>query len=130
MECFKNRKGQYVVSLHRDVIADNYDKVLDTPIFIEKGMVDDNENPLLFNSENNTFNQIKKSEKLLKDETNVPWIVGYVPRDAIDSTTTVTATSFQDQPTDITVNDITNHNRLNSYSSYNPTFYFGQPHKS
>lgn len=107
MECFKNREGQYVVSLHRDVIADNYDKVLDAPVFIEKGMIENNENPLLFNSENNTFNQIKQSEKLLKDETNVPWIVGYVPRDAIDSTTTVTATSYQDQPTDITVNDIT-----------------------
>ena len=107
MECYKNREGQYIVSLHRDVIADNYEKVLDAPVFIEKGMIENNENPLLYNSENNTFNQIKQSEKLLKDETNVPWIVGYVPRDAVESDTTVTATSFQDQPTDITVNNIT-----------------------
>ena len=107
MECYKNRKGQYVVTLHRDVIADNYEKVLEAPVFIEKGMIENNENPLLYNSENNTFNQIKQSEKLLKDETNVPWIVGYVPRDAIAEPTTVTAVSYQDQPTDISVPDIT-----------------------
>ena len=107
LDCSKIRGNQWQLSLRRDLLADYYNEVLNAPVFIEKGMIENNENPLLYNSENNTFNQIKQSEKLLKDETNVPWIVGYVPRDAIAEPTTVTAVSYQDQPTDISVPDIT-----------------------
>ena len=108
MEWYKNREGQYVATLKRDVIADNYYAVLqEAPVFIEKGYVNDSENPLLYNSENNSFNQIKKSEKLIKDETGVAWVVGYIPRDAFPEGATIRGTSYADITANIEVADIT-----------------------
>lgn len=72
----KTRGGQYNLLLHRDVIADYYDTVINAPCFIEKATLD-NDNPLIFNQEDMTFNQIKTSEKPIKDMTQCPWIVGY-----------------------------------------------------
>lgn len=51
------------------------------PCFVEKGIISNNNDPLLFNSENMSFNQIKQSETLLKDKTGCAWIVGYVSQD-------------------------------------------------
>lgn len=70
------RAGQYRLSLYRDVVADWYEDILAAPMFIEKATLQLG-NPLLFNNENMTFNQIKQSEHLLKDKTGCPWIVGY-----------------------------------------------------
>lgn len=78
MEAVRTRRGQYRITLRRDVISDNYNNVLIAPTFIEKATVNKN-SPFIFNSENMGYNQIKKdNEILLKDETNTPWIVGYV----------------------------------------------------
>ena len=75
------RNGQHKLSLLRDVIAEHYSEVIDAPCLVDRAMVDI-ENPLLYNAEgDNTFNQIKQSEHLLKDETNTNWIVGYIARD-------------------------------------------------
>ena len=73
-------KGQYRAALRRDVIADNYDKVINSTMFIEKATLPE-DSPLIFNSENMSVNQIKKSETLLKDTTKCAWICGYVGRD-------------------------------------------------
>ena len=75
----RDRAGQYTLTLHRDLVADHYEELLDdnTKIFIEKATLVDSD-PAIYNSENITFNQIKKSEDLLKDETNCPWVVGYM----------------------------------------------------
>ena len=73
------RSGQYKVSLLRDVIADNIEAILTSPMFVERALLKENDN-LIFNSENITVNQIKTSETLIKDETKVPWIVGYLNR--------------------------------------------------
>ena len=48
-------------------------------MFIEKATLDP-DNPLIFNSENMSYNQIKQSETLLKDGTECAWIVGYMAR--------------------------------------------------
>lgn len=72
--------NQYKVLLHRDVVADNLDKILSSECFIEKAILP-NTNNLIFNKENVSVNQIKKGEHLLKDETGVAWIVGYLPSD-------------------------------------------------
>ena len=72
------RKGQYEVTLRRDVIADNYEKVLTAPVFIEKATVGDND-PAIYNSENMTFNQILSNLETLKDASGCPWLVGYAP---------------------------------------------------
>ena len=83
LEWTRNAKGQYYAKLRRDVVADNYQSIIDAPVFIEKATITDKTDVALFNNESMTFNQIKTSETLLKDLTNCPWIVGYMPGDTI-----------------------------------------------
>ena len=73
------RNGQYELQLRRDLIADAYSDVIKAPVFIEKATLSSTD-PMIFNSENMTYNQIKKSETLLKDGTECAWIVGYMAR--------------------------------------------------
>lgn len=75
----RSRKGQYILTLKRDTVADNIDSILDAPMFVERAMLNDDD-PLIFNDENINVNQIKTGEFNLLDETRVPWIVAYVPR--------------------------------------------------
>ena len=79
-ECERTRKGQYRIALQRDVLAD-FEEALDSPCFIEKGTIDSTSNPLLFNPEGMKFNEIKKDELLIKDNTKCAWLVGYVKKD-------------------------------------------------
>ena len=79
-EVVRTRGGQYTVSLVRDVLADFYDDVKNAPCYIEKAMITDETNPLLFNREGLAVNQIKKEEHLIKDSSGVAWVVGYVAR--------------------------------------------------
>lgn len=79
-ETVYTRKGQWEVKFRRDVLADFYDEVLNATTLIEKATVSDSD-PAIYNQEQVTFNQIKKSEKLLKDKTNTAWLVGYVSTD-------------------------------------------------
>ena len=74
--------NQLKLDLHRDLVVDNYDAAITATYFIEKAQLSDINDPAIYNSEGNTFNQIKKQEILLKDETGCPWIVGFIPRDA------------------------------------------------
>ena len=78
LESERLRTGQYRLALKRDVVAEHYEQIKTAPCFIEKGMINDVNNPLLYNKENMTYNQIKKNEILLKDETQSAWIVGYL----------------------------------------------------
>lgn len=79
-ESVRTRNGQYKMTLKRDSIADFYEEVVNSPCYVEKAVIRDANSPLLFNSEGMQFNQIKKSEILIKDYTNSAWIVGYVAR--------------------------------------------------
>ena len=78
----RKRGGQYELKLKRDVLADNYADVVNSPIFLEKGCIDDVNDPLLYNSESMNVNQIKQLEIPLMDETKCGWVVGYIPSDA------------------------------------------------
>ena len=78
----RERAGQYELTLKRDVLADNYTDVVNSPIFLEKGFINDSNDPLLYNSESMNLNQIKQLEIPLKDETGSGWVVGYIPSDA------------------------------------------------
>ena len=81
LECKRNRLGQYTLSLYRDTLGDYLNDIIDAPMFIEKsGRLNIND-PAIYNNEDMSFNQIKTSETLLKDETGCAWIVGYIPRD-------------------------------------------------
>lgn len=74
--------GQLLLALRRDLIVDYYNDVMSAPTFVEKGFINDPDDPAIFNQESLTFNQIKTREIELADESGCPWVVGYVPRDA------------------------------------------------
>lgn len=81
LECKRNRLGQYTLSLYRDTLGDYFNDIIDAPMFVEKsGRLNIND-PAIYNNEDMSFNQIKTSETLLKDETGCAWVVGYIPRD-------------------------------------------------
>lgn len=88
LEAVRLRRGQYELSLRRDLLADYYNEVLSAPVFIEKGnpLVSD---PAIFNKEPFTFNQIKKNELLLNfnklSGKGKGWIVGYLAKEETPS---------------------------------------------
>ena len=73
------RRGQYEATLKRDVLSENYDIITTAPMLIKKGTVASSNDPAMFNSEGQAYNQIKSDEIPLYDATGCPWIVGYVP---------------------------------------------------
>lgn len=79
IEASRTRGLQYLLKLKRDVIADNLAAFMQSTAFIKRGYVA-NSNPLIFNSEGNSFNQIKRGETLLRNNLNTPWIVLYLSR--------------------------------------------------
>ena len=74
--------GQFRLELYRDLVADYMDEILSAPIYLEKGLVSTKDSAI-YNSEGMAFNQIKRSETMLKDSTAAAWVVGYisVPKD-------------------------------------------------
>ena len=70
------RLGQRMLTLRRDILVD-YAPMATATVFAERGYVP-NTNNLIFNSEGNSYNQIKKKESILKDESASPWLVGYL----------------------------------------------------
>lgn len=79
LEATRTCAGQYELMLHRDIIVDKWAQIKEAPIFVEKAILNEDD-PMIFNSEDMGFNEIKKGEILLKDETQIPWIVGYLNR--------------------------------------------------
>lgn len=82
------RGGQYELTVRRDVLADYYTQVITAPCFIEKATLGTGD-PMIFNKEDMTVNQIKTSETLLKDRTGCAWVVGYVPNNSFSTSTTI-----------------------------------------
>lgn len=77
IESKRTRGGQHRLQLKRDLIADYYNKIINAPMIINRAMVKNTDDPLLYNSEGFSFNQIKRNEILLKDKGNTPWYVLY-----------------------------------------------------
>lgn len=77
VETQRTRGHQYKLDLKRDLIVDYYDRLLNAPMIINRGMAKNRLDPLLFNSEGFSFNQIKKNEILLKDKTKIPYYILY-----------------------------------------------------
>lgn len=102
-ECVRVRGGQYKLALKRDVLVDFNEQIMNSPCYVEKGFIEDVNNPLLLNSEGMAFNQQKQSEQLLRDNTNCAWLVGYLKKD-ISQSETVTYTFPSDviNTTDLT----------------------------
>ena len=79
--------GMYHMSLKRDIIADEIDKILDSPLYVQRALLPD-DNTLIYNGENISVNQIKTKETLIKDNSEVAWIVGYLNRSVQSKTVT------------------------------------------
>ena len=77
------RMGQRVLTLRRDILVD-YSSMATATVFAERGYVP-NTSSLIYNSEGNSYNQIKKSEKLIKDESESAWLVGYLAPNVFDN---------------------------------------------
>ena len=75
----KMRNGQIKLNLRRDVLADvNQNSLLYTSDFYcDRGILTQND-PFIYKSEGGIYNQIKKSQTLLKDQSGIAWIVGYM----------------------------------------------------
>ena len=85
----KTRGGQISLNLRRDLIVDNYDKVITAPMIIGRAMITDSNNPLLFNPEGFSFNQIKKEEHFLNDESQARWYYLYFKKDMSEKSISV-----------------------------------------
>lgn len=110
-ESVRTRNGQYKLTLKRDSISDYFDEVTNSPCYIEKAVIKDRTNPLVFNDEGMRLNQIKKDEILLKDNTRTPWIVGYLARtlegeEEMDPSWSITAESTKPQGASISYNSL------------------------
>lgn len=79
VESHYNRGGQFICVLHRDIVADFKDDILNAPAFIEKAILPSN-SIFTLNQEPIATNQIKVKEQPLYDETGCAWIVGYIDR--------------------------------------------------
>lgn len=79
VESTKTRDLQFNLTLHRDVIADNYDAVVNAPAYIERATIRDINSPLLYNKENDvSLNQVKTGQYSLGDATQYSWVVMYL----------------------------------------------------
>ena len=126
IEFTRTRNGQYKASLYRDTVADSHEELLTTPMFIEKACVPPT-NPLVFNDEQITTNQIKQKEQLLTDNSGCPWIVGYYARTDNKGTITTlegTAITMENIVPDISVSGL---NNWVPYGKYLNESYYGVP---
>ena len=81
LEMKRERNGQYTINLKRDLLADYFEELKTSPMFVYKGNLSAN-SPLIYNQEQMIVNQIKKEEVPIKDFTDTSWIVGYVSNQA------------------------------------------------
>ncbi len=89
------RGKQYRLNLRRDIVVDYYEQVLNSTAFIEKGLPK-YDSTLIFNSEGIPFNQIKKGETPLVDESKMAWICGFVDRETEAKTISINSTVVPD----------------------------------
>lgn len=89
------RGKQYRLNLRRDIVVDYYEQVLNSTAFIEKGLPK-YDSTLIFNSEGIPFNQIKKGETPLIDDSKMAWICGFVDRETQAKTISINSTVVAD----------------------------------
>lgn len=116
-ECVRLRSAQYKLTLHRDVIADNYHNIENDPIFVRRAYLS-NDDSMICNNEGMVFSQKLKNQTLLfQDNDNQPqnlirrrprqelgWIVGYVNSGTIaNQVTYATQDSIEEYETSATL---------------------------
>lgn len=114
------RMGQRVLTLRRDILVD-YSPMATATVYAERGYVP-NTNNLIFNSEGNSYNQIKKKESILKDESASPWLVGYLaPNVFADGNITINVSPSVDIAYDYTYASTDLMLQSNRYTALTPT---------
>lgn len=89
------RQGRYKLTLRRDLVSDFLNPLLTSTVYVEKGYIRNNTtaiadyNPIAFNQESFTANQIKKSETPIKDKAGCKWVVGYLNKNAYQEAQTI-----------------------------------------
>ena len=119
VETVRWHKGQYQCHLKRDVFAEAWDDLMNSTCFIDRAMLTAGD-PLIYNPEPITVNQINNNEVLIKDRTQCPWIVFYgesVPVDENNDPLTVTV-SREDINYDYTTSNITTFCSNNSFNYF------------
>lgn len=114
----RERSGQWTLTLRRDLIVDFYDQVLESPMFIEKATLSDNDN-LIYNNEDFSVNQIFTSQTLLKDQSGCGWFIGYYPTNVTGLTGTIKTNDIAKETFEILPTPIENWEYY-EYSSNNP----------
>lgn len=79
------RNRQYQYALKRDVIYDKLEQLLEAPMYVQKGMLQDSDS-FVVNNEGMMVNQIKTKETRLLDKTNMAWAVLYINRTTPETT--------------------------------------------
>lgn len=103
IESTRLRGNQYRLTLRRDLVADFYYEWVSSDCFIEKAILS-NDSPLIYNTEQISTNQIKKSEIQLKDSTQMAWIVGFLDKNVESKTVKLDSVVIPDITVD-TIND-------------------------
>ena len=117
----RNRQGQYTLTLRRDVVADCIQDPSKVTVFADRGYVP-NTSAFIFNSEGNSYNQIKKKESILKDGSASPWLVGYLaPNVFVDGNITINVSPSVDIAYDYTYASTDLMLQSNRYTSLTPT---------
>ena len=87
LDATRTRKNQYKLDLKKDVIADNLTKIVDSPIYLNKAMIKNANDPAIYNKEDIKTNQIKMGEyPIVEADPNngrvcpINWIVGYATK--------------------------------------------------
>lgn len=126
IDSVRTRAGQYVLDLRRDLIADYYNIIIQSPMFVEKASLP-YDSPLLFNNEDMTFNQIKQTlsdDGLLKDQSQCAWLVGYYDRNQIAEMNGTVATNEQNSvpaiDLDVNIENWEYYNNSNLSANYTP----------
>lgn len=74
-------------------------------MFIEKAILQA-DNPLLFNSENMTYNQVLTNSEQLRDNSGCAWLVGYYAKNATGLSGSVPANNILEIPSIAITQDI------------------------
>lgn len=129
VEMKRTRQGQYFVSLDRDVIADSAAILPLLKVKARRGLLPQTSS-LILQKEDINVNQIKVKETPIKDNTGLPWIVGYVSQKADATFQKVSGLTSRTNPNQ-TVAGIENFTYWanTSYGDHTATPYKGIPNR-
>lgn len=106
LETTRTRGGQYELSLKRDVLVDFKEPLATAPIYVEKGNINNLDDPLICNNEGLNVNQIKQKEILLTDNSGCPWLVMYLKKGVLGPSSAVGEISIDSMETDADVYEV------------------------